>query len=198
MRKDDDRMNYYDENAQEFFDNTVNADMTPHYEKFLKAIPQGCHILDAGCGSGRDTLNFLKLGYEVTPLDASENMCILASKYTHHEVIYMKFQDLQFKNMFDAIWASASLLHVPSEEMDMVLSKFHDSIFGEGILYASFKYGDFEGIRNGRHFTDLTEETARELFKKNNFEVLDTWITEDVRKGREDEKWMNILVKKVD
>ncbi|MBQ6219525.1 MAG: class I SAM-dependent methyltransferase [Methanosphaera sp.] len=190
-------MNYYDENAEEFFENTVNADMTPHYKKFLEAIPEGCHILDAGCGSGRDTLKFMEMGYEVTPLDASEKMCRLAAKYTHHEVIYLRFQYIQFKNMFDAIWASASLLHVPSDEMDMVLSKLHDSLVDDGILYASFKYGNYEGTRNGRYFTDLTEETARKLFVRNNFEVLDTWITEDVRKDRKEEKWVNILVKKI-
>lgn len=198
MRKDYDKMKYYDENAQEFFDNTVNADMTPHYKKFLEAIPQGCHILDAGCGSGRDTLNFLKLGYEVTPLDASEQMCKLAGKHTKQDILCIKFQDIDFTDCFDAIWASASLLHVTTDELDLVLSKLNKSLKKDGVLYASFKYGDFEGLRNGRYFTDLTEKTAQELFIKNKFEILNTWITEDVRKERKEEKWVNILVKKVD
>ena len=189
-------MNYYDKNAKQFFEKTVKADMTPHYKKFLEKIPPQSHILDAGCGSGRDTKNFLKLGYKVTAIDASEKMCQLASKYTHHKIQHIKFQEITFNNCFDAIWASASLLHIPTKELDQVLTQLHKSLKKDGILYASFKYGKYEGKRNDRYFNDQTEKTAKELFEKNNYETIDTWITNDVRKERHDEKWLNILVKK--
>lgn len=188
-------MNYYDINAQEFFDGTVNANMSPHHEEFLRFLPDTGHILDAGCGSGRDTKKFKELGYEVTAIDGSLEMCRLASEYANVNVRHMQFQEIEFENEFDGIWASASLLHVPSDEIDLVLSKLKNSLKDDGILYASFKYGDFEGLRNGRFFNDLTETTAVELFEKNNFKVLKTWLTDDSRPER-DEKWVNILVKK--
>ena len=189
-------MNYYDKNAQEFFDGTFDADMSSHHEKFIKYIPENSHILDAGCGSGRDTLMFKSLGFEVTSIDGSIEMCRLASEYAKTEVLHMQFQEIEFKSIFDGIWASASLLHVPSDEIEMVLTRLKDSLKDSGVLYASFKYGDFEGMRNGRFFNDLTEETAIELFKKTDFNIIKTWITSDSRKGRENEKWVNILVKK--
>lgn len=185
-------MNYYDKNAQEFFDGTVNADMSSHHEEFLSRLPENAHILDAGCGSGRDTLKFKSLGYEVTAIDGSEEMCRLASEYAGQEVLHMQFQDIDFNDEFDGIWASASLLHVPSAEIDMVLDKLKKSLKENGVFYASFKYGDFEGERNGRYFNDLTEESVIDLFS--DFEVIKTWITSDSRPGREDEKWVNILV----
>ena len=188
-------MNYYDENAQEFFNGTVDADMTQHHEEFLKLIPENGTILDAGCGSGRDSLKFKSLGYDVTAIDGSEEMCKLASEYSGINVKHMQFQDIDFIDEFDGIWASASLLHVPSTEIEMVLEKMKKSLMENGILYASFKYGDFEGERNGRYFNDLTESTAIELFEKLHFKIIKTWITSDSRKGREDEKWVNILVK---
>ena len=188
-------MNYYDENAQEFFNGTVDADMTQHHEEFLKLIPENGTILDAGCGSGRDSLKFKSLGYDVTAIDGSEEMCKLASEYSGINVKHMQFQDIDFIDEFDGIWASASLLHVPSTEIKMVLEKMKKSLKENGILYASFKYGDFEGERNGRYFNDLTESTAIELFEKLHFKIIKTWITSDSRKGREDEKWVNILVK---
>lgn len=190
------KMNYYDENAQEFFDGTVNADMSSHHEKFLKFIPEKGHILDAGCGSGRDTLMFKSKGFNVTSIDGSIEMCKIASEYAKTDVLHMQFQEIEFKSVFDGIWASASLLHVPSDEIEMVLAKLKDSLKDSGVFYASFKYGDFEGMRNGRFFNDLTEETATELFKKADFKVIETWITSDSRKGRESEKWTNILVRK--
>ncbi len=189
-------MNYYDENGQEFFDGTVNTDMTPHYMEFLKLIPENSHILDAGCGSGRDAKNFRDMGFEVTAIDGSEKMCELASEYANVNVCHMQFQEIEFVNEFDGIWASASLLHVPSSEIDDVLNRLKTSLKDDGILYASFKYGDFEGKRNGRYFNDLDESTSRELFEKLDFKVIKTWITFDARKGREDERWVNILVKK--
>ncbi len=189
-------MNYYDLNAQDFFDGTFDTDMTQHYDEFLSQIPKNSHILDAGCGSGRDTANFSALGYKVTAIDGSMEMCKLASEFSGQEVLHMQFQDIDFNQTFDGIWASASLLHVPSDELDSVLTNLKNALKDDGILYASFKYGDYEGMRNGRYFNDLVESTAVDLFKENGFEVIKTWITHDARKGRQDERWVNILVKK--
>ncbi len=188
-------MSYYDKNAQKFFNETVNADMSPHYTEFLKLVSKNGCILDAGCGSGRDSKMFKSLGFNVIAIDESSEMCKLASKYSGINVKNLRFQDIQFVNMFDGIWASASLLHVPANELKTVLSNLNKSLKGNGILYASFKYGSFEGFRNGRFFNDLTEVTARELFEKNDFKVIKTWKTQDARPDR-DEKWINILVKK--
>ena len=189
-------MNYYDLNAEEFFSDTVDADMSTHHEKFLKNLPENACILDAGCGSGRDAKLFKSLGYNVIAIDGSVEMCKLASKHSGVNVKHMKFQEIDFKNQFDGIWASASLLHVPSSEIEDVLKRLKDSLKDNGILYASFKYGDFEGERNGRYFNDLDEKTSNELFSKLDFEILKIWITNDSRKNRENEKWVNILVKK--
>lgn len=189
--------NYYDLNAREFFDGTVDADMSSHYLEFLAHVPQKGHILDAGCGSGRDTLMFKSLGYEVTSIDGSAEMCRLASDYASQEVLHMQFQEIEFEDAFDGIWASASLLHVSSGEIETVLAKLKNSLKGTGVLYASFKYGDFEGVRNGRYFNDLVEETAVELFERVGFRVIRTWITSDSRPGRQDEKWVNIIVSKM-
>ena len=189
-------MNYYDKNAQEFFDSTINADMSSHHEKFISYMPEKGNILDAGCGSGRDTLFFKNHGYDVTSIDGSMEMCKLASEYAKTDVLHMQFQEMEFQSVFDGIWASASLLHIPTDEIESILAKFKDALKNNGIFYASFKYGDFEGIRNGRFFNDLTKETAIELFEKADFEVIETWITTDSRIERQHQKWTNIIVRK--
>lgn len=188
--------NYYDSNAKEFFEKTVNVDMSPNYTEFLKEIPKKGHILDAGCGSGRDTLMFKLQGYKVTSIDGSIEMCNLASKHANQEVLHMQFQEIEFESLFDGIWASASLLHIPSTEILNVLKRLKKSLKKEGTLYASFKYGDFEGKRDGRYFNDLTEDTVTELFNKADFKIKKTWITNDARKERQNENWINILATK--
>jgi len=188
--------NYYNENAKEFFEGTAYVDMSENAKDFLERVPAKGKILDAGCGSGRDSLMFMKQGYDVTAMDGSIEMCRLASEHIGKEVRHMLFQEVSFKEEFDGIWASASLLHVPSEELEDVLDKLYQSLKTGGIFYASFKYGDFEGERNGRYFHNLTEEKAEKIFTQAGFKVEKMWITGDVREGREDEKWINILMKK--
>lgn len=189
---------YYDKNAQAFFEGTVEADMSSNYTDFLAKLSKGSHILDAGCGSGRDSKNFKELGYKVTAIDASEAMCALAGEYINQPVEQMRFQDMNFQDEFNGIWASASLLHVLSEELPEVLKKLYRALKPQGILYASFKYGEFEGERNGRYFHDLKEDKAKVLFIQAGFKVVNQWITGDVREGRGDEKWLNILCEKIE
>ena len=188
--------NYYNENAQTFFDGTVNADMSANYKEFLERLPKNGYILDAGCGSGRDTKKFMDMGYKVQAIDASSEMCRLANSHTGLEIRQMRFQELEERSIYDGIWASASLLHVRKEELLDVLRKLNEALKPQGILYASFKYGEFEGERNGRYFHDLKEEKAKELFSSSGFQVINMWITGDVREGRGDELWLNIVCEK--
>ncbi|WP_410495530.1 class I SAM-dependent methyltransferase [Cellulosilyticum sp. ST5] len=155
---------FYNQNATEFFEGTVAADMTQNYTLFLECLPKGAKILDAGCGSGRDSLAFKKLGYEVTAIDGSEELCKLASEYIGQEVKHMQFQELDFENEFDGIWACATLLHIPRRKLPEVIERLVKALKTDGVLYASFKYGVFQGERKGRYFCDLTEEKAEELF----------------------------------
>lgn len=189
-------LNYYNKNAKEFFEGTAHVDMSPNYTEFLSAIPERGLILDAGCGSGRDTLAFKDRGYLVMAMDSSEEMCQLAGEYIGQSVFLCRFEEMDFRVRFNGIWASASLLHVSSQDLGDVLQRLYNHLRPEGVLYASFKYGDFEGERNGRYFHDLTEEKAKVIFESVGFRVEKIWITSDVRRDRESEKWLNILVRR--
>ena len=150
---------YYNQNAEMFTQNTINVDFKLIQENFLRMLPACSNILDFGCGSGRDTKYFLSQGHSVTATDGSEELCKLAGKYTGIPVKQMLFQDLDEKDTYDAIWACSSILHLPYRELKPVLKKMAQALKENGIVYTSFKYGTFEGERNGRYFTDMTEET---------------------------------------
>jgi 2-polyprenyl-3-methyl-5-hydroxy-6-metoxy-1,4-benzoquinol methylase len=122
-------------------------------------LPPNAHILDAGCGSGRDSKAFTSMGFRVTAIDASEEMVSLASQYSGLPVKLLRFQDLDFNEEFDAIWACASLLHVPRAEIDDVLTRLANAPKSGGIMYMSFKHGLRERTKNGRFFNDYTEES---------------------------------------
>ena len=127
----------------------------------------------------------------------SSEVCKIASKYIGQNVICRDFKDLHDKNEFDAVWACASILHVPPINLPTVIINISNALKLGGYFYASFKYGDFEGERNGRYFTDLTEKSLCSLIDPfHDLEIIETFITNDVRISREDEKWLNIIIKK--
>ena len=190
-------INYYNQNAENFIANTQNADMHPTQERFLRLLDANTSILDFGCGSGRDTKYFLEKGYQVTATDGSAEICRLASEFTGIKVKEMLFQELDAINQYDGIWACSSILHLPKKELLPVIQKMCEALKDNGIIYTSFKYGDFEGERNGRYFTDFTEKTFREVVEKiPELTIEEHWITSDVRPGRGEEKWLNLILRK--
>ena len=190
-------LRYYKEQQAAFVAGTLNADMEETRKRFLAYLAPGARILDFGCGSGRDTKAFLDLGYRVDATDGSEEICELASKFTGIEVVPMHFSGLCAIDVYHGIWACASILHLPKAELKSVLAKIATALKEGGILYTSFKYGTFEGMRNGRCFTDFTSESLADFWKDiESLKIVEEWITTDVRPGREDEKWINILARK--
>lgn len=185
---------YYEENASDFFSSTVDVDMTPIYERFLPFVVDGGAVLDAGCGSGRDALHFKALGYEVTAIDASESLCKLASELLDQEVQCVRFDEIVWERRFDAVWACASLLHVPRDELVGVFSKLSHTLKPGGLIYASFKYGDTEREKDGRNFTDMNESLFEDLMSSvSSLELKQCWITHDRRPNR-DESWLNVIL----
>ena len=192
-------LEYYNRNAREFAEGTSGMDFSGIQNRFLSHLPEGALILDFGCGSGRDTRYFLGKGFRVEAADGSEELCRLASVYTGIPVKQMLFQELEETEKYDGIWACASILHLRREELPEVFRKMYRALKPGGILYVSFKYGDFEGERNGRYFTDMTEETAEELLESvPELKIKERCVTGDVRAGRGAEKWLNMILRRSD
>lgn len=189
---------YYNTNTSSFVESTQSVQMTEAWNRFTSKLPTSSLILDFGCGSGRDTKYFLEHGYQVEATDGSEELCKEANKFTGIEVKNQLFTELSEIEKYDAVWACSSILHASSEDLVIIIKKIWSALKENGIFYTSFKYGDFEGERNGRYFTDLTEKTFSILVKNSaDFEIIETWITSDVRPGRGDEKWLNVILKKI-
>ena len=175
-----DTIDYYNKYASKIFEDTVDRDTEELREEFLSHLQPGDTILDLGCGSGRDSLAFYDLGYDVTPLDASEEMCKLAEIHTGLEV-----------------WGCGALIHEPEDELEGILDKLADGLCQKGVLFLSFLEGDFEGIRSGRYFCEYTEEQLERILRETGrFEIIRLWRTEE--EGHDGgECWLNLLARKI-
>ncbi len=186
---------YYTKNAQSFFESTVSVDVQKLYDQFLPHLNPNGAILDAGCGSGRDAKHFKALGFKVAAFDANQALVELASRHLEQNVIHAKFDTFRAEpNSFDGIWACASLLHVPDEELAATFFTLSQLLKPQGIFYCSFKYGQAAQVRNGRFFTDMDEHKLHATLTTSPLAIKQTWITSDVRAGRESEQWLNAIL----
>ena len=191
-------LDYYNKNSEEYFNSTLNVDMTNTYKEFLKLVPEGGKILDLGCGSGRDSMNFMKLGYEVTAVDGSKELAKKASVLLGKEVIVYTFEELELKEKFHGIWACASLLHIKREDLKTVLNNLYNNLEDNGVFYMSFKYGEKEYVDDkNRYFNCFTDESIISFINENTkYNILGLYITED-KLGRVNEvKWVNLICNK--
>ena len=190
---------YYDKNATDFVQGTANVEFSRVQDGFLTLLPHGGRILDFGCGSGRDTKYFLSKGYQVDAIDGSAELCKLASELTGIVVTEMLFSELNADSIYDGIWACSSILHLPKDELRDVIGKMIRATKANGCIYTSFKYGNFEGYRNERYFTDFTEVSFGQFIHEIlGIKIVEYWISEDVRPGRSEEKWLNVILQKSD
>jgi SAM-dependent methyltransferase len=189
-------IDYYNENAVGYVANTIDLDMSSIYCEFERLIPSRCKILDLGCGSGRDSAYFTRTGKDVISIDASEKMCEQARKYTDNPVFQKRIEDLDYEEEFDAIWACASLLHISRDHISEVIQKLFLALKKNGILYASWKYGDLDTVQTERLFSNYDEHGLKNIFEAaNGLSIVKMWVTEDVS-GRK-EKWINVLARRV-
>lgn len=195
-----DTLKYYNDNAETYFEQTKNADLSKCYKEFLNELPKNAYILDFGCGSGRDSKYFLEQSYQVKAVDGSEAMCKIAEKYINQKVECMKFEELKDKNVYDGIWACSSILHVEKEYLPNILKKMIIALKNNGVIYTSFKKGTTFEIKDNKYFNHTTKEEIEELLEKTNqnVKIINYFETGSTTNRPGDDKviWCNYIIKK--
>jgi len=189
---------YYDAHAAEFCENTVAADVSALYVPFLRELPAGGRLLDAGCGSGRDSREFLRRGYRVVSIDASREMVAATTKHTGQEALLLRFDALDFDSEFDGVWACGSLVHIARRDLNSVLTRLSRALKPNGVAYLSFKYGNSERMEGERFFNDLNETTLGTILSAHlELEMVQVWTTEDLRNyARGRQRVLNAIVRR--
>ena len=177
---------YYTKMQTLTFENTKDFFMEALYNLFIPFIPRDGHILDGGCGSGRDALHFKNLGYKVTAFDGSKKMAKIAEAHTGLNVMTADFENVDFPALvFDGIWTAASLLHVQKNKLPSVLKVLKTTLKPKGIWFMSFREGDGESFENDRYFNDQTIQSLTKVIQLvGGFEIMFIGVKNSLRSRR--------------
>jgi SAM-dependent methyltransferase len=148
-------LDYYDENAQQFFHGTIDHDVSQNINALLAAIeaPAPYTILDLGCGPGRDLKTFSAMGHRAIGVDGSQQFAGMAQAYSGCEVWRQDFAHLDLPPAtFDGVFANAVLFHVPSRVLPKVLDDLYACLKPGGVLFSSNPRGQNEEGWNGQRY----------------------------------------------
>lgn len=177
--------------------------------KFISMLQPGAKILDVGCGSGRDCTFLSEQGFKVTGIDRSEKLLELAriaapkAKFYSADIRHLSFE----KNMFDAIWSCASIVHIKHSEIQQVFNSFYSILKPGGMLYIHAKKGEGEGYvdepsmpgkkRFYAFFSALQLKTYCETAGFSKIEVIDVGLTKAYANGQKSKEWVDCFARKV-
>lgn len=163
MTSADETISFYDEQALEYAAHESGLVQQQQLAEFAAELPVGARVLDLGSGGGHDALSLTLSGFQVTAVDGSAGLAREAEKRTGLEVRVLRFEDLDYVEEFDGVWAAASLHHVPSTALSVVFAKVAMALLPNGLLFASFKEADTDWHdRFGRYFCAMTSGRLEE------------------------------------
>lgn len=166
-------LDYYNNHAQEY--NETRAHVSPELQaqrmSFINDLKPKSKILEIGAGHGRDALFFKEQGFRIVATEPSTELSKIAEAKINEPVLNLTAQEIQFKEEFDGIWAMASLIHVPANELPQVFIRLRDALKKDGVIHASFLRGVgkddvAETLEDGRYFNRVSEKTLRKIISE--------------------------------
>ncbi|HEX3430451.1 MAG TPA: class I SAM-dependent methyltransferase [Rhizomicrobium sp.] len=193
-------LQHYDERAEQFQEGTRDHDVSQNIAALLQYVEAQppYHILDLGCGPGRDLKAFFDLGHAPVGLDGSPRFVDMA-RGNGFEVWQQNILELHLpENRFDGIFANAVLFHVPSQELPRVLSHLHASLRSRGVLFSSNPRGhNEEGWNGGRYGAYHDLDAWRQFLSAAGFDEL-THYYRPAGLPREEQPWLATVWRKQD
>lgn len=204
-----DTIKWYDDNAVSYAKAAERLSPTFELEKFCAYFSPGAKILDAGCGSGRDSEKLRSNGLEVTGIDISRGLIKEARKrYPDVDFVIGNLLNLPFNEVgFDGVWAQASLVHLESpDDTNKALNEFHRVLKSGGMLHVFVKQMmrtektqvvSDEISNHDRFFQYYTKDEISRMLQENGFNIIH--IEGDVSDpaGRKETKWIWAIAQKI-
>jgi SAM-dependent methyltransferase len=188
---------YYLAQFLEYHEQTFHINPTSFLEPLAKNLKPGAHVLDVGCGSGRDLLWFKNLGFIVTGLERSAELARLARQNVGCEVVEGDFKTFYFPGFqVDAVTLIGALVHVPHDQLASVLALIIQSLRADGYVLITLKEGN--GIKTspeGRVFYLWDHSALTDIFA--GLGLISVDFSRQVSKIRPDDVWLGYVLQKI-
>ncbi|NHJ14771.1 MAG: class I SAM-dependent methyltransferase [Candidatus Thorarchaeota archaeon] len=139
----------YDRMGEMYHSFRDNKKFNRQLEEFSRLLPPSGKVLDAGCGVGRPTSEFLaEKGFEVIGVDISKKMIELArgnvpqAEFHQKNILKLNFLD----GSFDGIICVYTLWHIPKVSHPEAIRNFHRMLKNDGILVLNTGIHESEGM----------------------------------------------------
>lgn len=189
----------YEKYSKEYSIHTSDKLIQFQLNHFISLLPKNARILDAGCGSGRDSAYFSEEKLDVTAIDAVSALLDEAKKNVKNvKFLVMDMKEMKFKSEFDGIWCMSAFSDLEKKDADSVVKNFTNVLKNNGVLYISAREGEGEKVIEKGFFNDLprfyafySQKELEELLIKNNLKILSSAISDS-----NGVKWVEIFAKK--
>lgn len=133
-------------------------------ELLATVLPEGCRVVDFGCGDGRVAIPLAGLGYEVTGADGSQAMLDrLAAAAPDMPTVLTDGTDLAAKlgKKADAVVSLAVLIHHGYESAERIIEGLRAAVRVNGLLILDWPVSD-EPAEGGGWISVTTWSRARQ------------------------------------
>ena len=146
-----------------------------HLDRFLDRLQPGARVLELGCGGGRDSARIVEREFD---LDATDGTPAMVEKVREQFAIparVLRFDELDARAGYDAVWAHACLIHVARADFSGVLAAIHRALQPGGWHFANFKLGQGEGRDLLGRLTNFPDEAwLEDAYRLAGFTIADS------------------------
>lgn len=194
---DDETIAAYDNQVEAYADLVGETPPDPLLVVFAEQVKAGGHVLDLGCGPGKEAAELRSRGFSVDAVDASPEMVRLANRTHGIDARQASFDDIEQAEAFDGIWANFSLLHAPAEDFPRHLDALCRALKPGGCFHIAMKLGTGAARdRLGRHYSYYSQPELTELLTQAGFAVEDTSTGEVLGLAGDVEPWIALRARK--
>ena len=161
----------------------------------IQHVGKNGHMVEIGCGTGRDMAWFESQGTTVTGIDLSMGMLRYAREKVDGNLCSMNMRYLGFCNScFDGAWCCASLLHLPKVEAVFAIQEIRRILKLGGMLVLSVQEGNSEGWEESyvsgvkRFFARYRINEMSNILSKNGFSGLKSNSSREVHR-----EWLSFV-----